>query len=783
MPDEVFVFGCFGTGTTANKNYSGYPLGHTIDFAIDSVDGLNKKVFAGPTDTLARDVGCITVDVVLSALEEMCRGRKKFAFYGHSRGAVISIIAAAELFKVRQLVEQAVAAGAEIDLQQILESDPPPLIVTAAADTSAVPGEAPAAVPQAPLYPATRQSYQDSRERIAVLAPYFKKPRLLDSLRTHQVGLFLLDPVPGGNWMKFPSGWRDPRQFRLTPNVALCNYVVAWDERSSPFKGSIALPLDSLRTSVQYYIARGHHGSMCGSVQNQLNTEQITLPKDDKPGLLSVRLAPQRLALLLLDGFNKAFGVKVDYLRVRNRIGVVGQDYGREDLAKLLHQFSAANVGSRQQQLHAVYEQMCSGDADDYFKQFQRTNYGLGGEFHFSLGEDYSGLRLMHIGSGADSHISMLPGVSAVSENFLDAHHQALDAELRNQRVLAELRHCEMHGATSMDELSALVKGLVESGGGAEDSPERTGAAKAAVAGTVDAIFTMLMNNSISVERRKFAYLEFVILREYLLGHIRASEARRVVDARGRIAAELQQVLEQQILYKLQSYVQRLEQDMAAMPEGSQQDALTRVAVFLDEALTIRKNLMFFIEHQDEVKKDPLILNAVGVQKSKADQIISGLQETIKLSLAPHLLRQDASKLTKQQKLKKVALLLPALKAYQHWMDEHTTGSRLANMCCGKGLHFYHGSAGRERVASLLEYHRHHNLANIDAGDRELGEFLRLVEQAKSASGSQRHSLSRYIYGALLNDDEASYDAERNCVKDLHEMGDFKFFLVKHGWR
>jgi hypothetical protein len=224
-----------------------------------SVDVINGS------DTPGFETGDRLAKALMLALDAVAQGKDRLHISGFSRGGVQAIVLTHELERVMNM------------LSEDLKKDPKERrsLAQIIAHSSSVPG---LSVIKDPSY--TRQSLQlltnvqelnttnktenDAEEQI--------KTKLLTNLTNMKVDLFVLDPVPGGNFGKVVRiGWQEDKHFYTLPKfVEKRQEFVQQHETSNCFKPIVPI-------GMPYEVIPGCHGTADG---NQYDDNSELIPND-----------------------------------------------------------------------------------------------------------------------------------------------------------------------------------------------------------------------------------------------------------------------------------------------------------------------------------------------------------------------------------------------------------------------------------------------------------------------------------------------------------------------
>ncbi|HAT2009190.1 TPA: hypothetical protein I8Z88_001400 [Legionella pneumophila] len=241
----AYTLTLLGTDTTFTpKPDTGYEHGETLSYVSTLVDrpgepqltdnithyrNSNIAVVDGP-DTMGKAVGDRIARGVASILEAISRGETDISIMAHSRGAVEAILVAHELERIQENFKQ----GKNFD--DLINSECG-LTKTA--------------------MEAQRSTYKSLN--LAGIA---------NNINNVKLSIFNIDPVPGGDYLGAPVGWKDERFFRVPKIVKEYEQCVYENERTRCFK-AIVPKCDSSDTKFNLFSLPGHHGTGSGNLNDQ----------------------------------------------------------------------------------------------------------------------------------------------------------------------------------------------------------------------------------------------------------------------------------------------------------------------------------------------------------------------------------------------------------------------------------------------------------------------------------------------------------------------------------
>ena len=116
--------------------------------------------------------------------------------------------------------------------------------------------------------------------------------------------------------------------------------------------------------------------------------------------------------------------------------------------------------------------------------------------------------------------------------------------------------------------------------------------------------------------------------------------------------------------------------------------------------------------------------------------------------------QEDGEQRSKEQPLDRERLET-RIQDYIDWSTTNASGTRFLS----RFSHFYHGESGRERANNLL--------AVVQDKDKADSDVLNAVKKAVRDSGEAKHSLSRYLIGALSKTDTVGNDMSSDACAQL----------------
>lgn len=394
----TFTLTCLGTDTRYQdvlNNPEDYPLGETLSLAstlvnpgqlmgqIDDVQhicGEHITLINGPT-TLGKEVFDrinLGVNILLKAI---ANGKIDLQLVAHSRGACQSILMAHELDRIQKLFadESKDLAQIKIDLAKTIGNG---------------------------VYLNVDEIF---------LTTYF--PQLKTNFSQVRLGMFLLDPVPGGGFFSLPGlKWEHPLFYSLPDIVNYYEQYIFENERTRCFK-SVAPQENQTRCNRQltnFIISSlpGHHGTGSGNPYDQAKLFK-TNPGYDIQKTLGV----QKLIFAKLMAFLK----KGNHRFTLNRA---------EDHTRTLIDIAATVIDRDEQNyetLVLLQKQQILENLEHYLK-FNQTSYPYLTQeqslqrLFFTIPENS---RIIHWGSSDDYQLDSILNMKRTSQ-FLDVEHMSL---------------------------------------------------------------------------------------------------------------------------------------------------------------------------------------------------------------------------------------------------------------------------------------------------------------------------------------------------------------------
>lgn len=302
----------------------------------NSVDVINGA------DTPGYEVGDRLAKALMLALAAVAEGKTQLSISGFSRGGVESIVLTHELARVRD----ALAKDLSIEKPRDRRS-----LATLIQESNSVPG---LALVKDPSY--TRQVLTELVTSEPLDDEQELKLKLLNNLNALQVKLFVLDPVPGGNFGKLIRlGWQEECFYTLPEFVVQRQEFVQKHETSNCFKPIIPL-------GMPYEVIPGCHGTGDG---NQFDHNGSPVPESLKHN--SDLSGVQDLVLRRWIDFMFPNEIKMD----------TAIDLGHPELDSVTNAYLPANSSERASQLLSNYQHI----QDNYpaFEWLATRNYtGLG---------------------------------------------------------------------------------------------------------------------------------------------------------------------------------------------------------------------------------------------------------------------------------------------------------------------------------------------------------------------------------------------------------------------
>lgn len=242
----AYTLTLLGTDTTFTpKPDTGYKYGETLSYVSTLVDrqgeqaqlsddipkyrNSNITVVDGP-DTMGKAVGGRIARGVASILEAISRGETDISIMAHSRGAVEAILVAHELERIQENFKQGKGSA---DLRNS----------------------------KCPLTKTAMEAQKDTYESLNLEG-------IANNINNVKLSIFNIDPVPGGDFLGAPVGWKDERFFRVPKIVKEYEQCVYENERTRCFK-AIVPKCDSSDTKFNLFSLPGHHGTGSGNLNDQ----------------------------------------------------------------------------------------------------------------------------------------------------------------------------------------------------------------------------------------------------------------------------------------------------------------------------------------------------------------------------------------------------------------------------------------------------------------------------------------------------------------------------------
>ncbi|HAT8668577.1 hypothetical protein SDA16_11535 [Legionella pneumophila serogroup 1] len=241
----AYTLTLLGTDTTFTpKPDSGYEHGETLSYVSTLVDrpgepqltdnithyrNSNIAVVDGP-DTMGKAVGDRIARGVASILEAISRGETDISIMAHSRGAVEAILVAHELERIQENFKRGK------DSADLMKS-------------------------KCPLTKTAMEAQKDTYDSLNLEG-------IANNINNVKLSIFNIDPVPGGDFLGAPVGWKDERFFRVPKIVKEYEQCVYENERTRCFK-AIVPKCDSSDTKFNLFSLPGHHGTGSGNLNDQ----------------------------------------------------------------------------------------------------------------------------------------------------------------------------------------------------------------------------------------------------------------------------------------------------------------------------------------------------------------------------------------------------------------------------------------------------------------------------------------------------------------------------------
>ncbi|HAT9730900.1 TPA: hypothetical protein JBD73_11415 [Legionella pneumophila subsp. pneumophila] len=242
----AYTLTLLGTDTTFTpKPDTGYEHGETLSYVSTLVDRQGEQaklsddipkyrnskiaVVDGP-DTMGKAVGDRIARGVASILEAISRGETDISIMAHSRGAVEAILVAHELERIQENCKQGK------DSADLMNSK----------------------------CPLTKKAMQEQKSTFDSL----NLEGIANNINNVKLSIFNIDPVPGGDLLGAPVGWKDERFFRVPKIVKEYEQCVYENERTRCFK-PIVPKCESSDTKFNLFSLPGHHGTGSGNLNDQ----------------------------------------------------------------------------------------------------------------------------------------------------------------------------------------------------------------------------------------------------------------------------------------------------------------------------------------------------------------------------------------------------------------------------------------------------------------------------------------------------------------------------------
>jgi septal ring factor EnvC (AmiA/AmiB activator) len=422
----------------------------------NSVDVINGA------DTPGFEVGDRLAKALMLALGAIAEGKTNLSISGFSRGGVESIVLTHELERVREALEK--------DLQK----DPSQRRTLAAiiSESNSVPG---LSIRKDPSY--TRQSLNTLVTKGANEDDEILKASLLGNLNKLQVNLFVLDPVPGGNFGKIARiGWQEEAFYTLPSFVVKKQEFVQKHETSNCFKPIIPL-------GMPYEVLPGCHGTGDG---NQFDHNGASVPDTLQTKDLS---GVQDLVLRRWMDFTFPEGIPLD-----NAI-----NFGHTALDAVVNAYLPATQPERNKQLLENYQKI----QDNYpaFEWLATRNYtGLG---------RYMAERQVHFRQRGNTPIT-----------DLDVHGDG--------KTFLNLQHVKLWMADTLEVSDFFGKSLVEQVQWLKNNIEaafKTGDLSQSVLAQTDMVSRLLeVKSNHPLVKESLSYLVNTVTQTYLRNHLSLEE-------------------------------------------------------------------------------------------------------------------------------------------------------------------------------------------------------------------------------------------------------------------
>lgn len=306
----------------------------TSNFQFDLYKGNGVGMVNGPT-TFADNVCKIIATTLIYLIEQIANGHEVLNFLGHSRGAVISLMVAHELDRIKKGISAITTSD------QLIE-----LIIQATSENQTT-GETTQFYLQRALLPDLR----------TIITPekFDAIKRIFEGLK---VNILALDPVPGNTVYGISEGnWVSNLYYTIPDIVEHWEQIIPDSERSCGFQGILPKRQgESLTLNDTILIIRGHHGSVCGNPGSQIPTQEEL---QQQPITQSV----QHIVLYRIHRFLEKQGTRLHAIPNRGP--------STEALNKYIQNPAERNTLRLQ-----AYEEMYKHQ--DHFDSFLSTHYGTG---------------------------------------------------------------------------------------------------------------------------------------------------------------------------------------------------------------------------------------------------------------------------------------------------------------------------------------------------------------------------------------------------------------------
>ncbi|HAT1881174.1 TPA: hypothetical protein I8Z36_002928 [Legionella pneumophila] len=342
----AYTLTLLGTDTTFTpKPDTGYKYGETLSYVSTLVDrqgeqvqlsddipkyrNSNIAVVDGP-DTMGKAVGDRIARGVASILEAISRGETDISIMAHSRGAVEAILVAHELERIQKNFKQGKNSADLINSECGLTKT---------------------------AMEAQRSTYDSlNLEGIA------------KNINNVKLSIFNIDPVPGGDFLGAPVGWKDERFFRVPKIVKEYEQCVYENERTRCFK-AIVPKCDSSDTKFNLFSLPGHHGTGSGNLKDQ---QQQAVPG----GETTTEHAQQLMIIKLIDFLNRN-GVAIKPGQNSDEVEVNNPSF--DDLIRpLFHVDGKIKKEKLKEKYLTLYQDIIKNKAA--YEHFNKTSYPVLGQ-------------------------------------------------------------------------------------------------------------------------------------------------------------------------------------------------------------------------------------------------------------------------------------------------------------------------------------------------------------------------------------------------------------------